>query len=330
MQTPTSIRRFIRDIETVTGLAPAWLLLQPGSGATPSLWTSTDSIPIACSAQALTRFVDQIPPGSRVATAQAAWQRALIHAVFGPAAIVSLTHVAAITVNSRVVACLGWNQGWPVQSDTALASLNIPCLKRLVRDAVELELTRTSLEALHWVVQRSDRLSVAARPDGQILGATPAAGDLLKVLKFGAGHRCHSDAPELPRNLIQAMGRGSRRQTKLDDHTTALLEPVNGRGESWLPVMGIELLVEANTNARSFEPALSRLTPVERDILERMLNRATNREIAAARGTRFATVKNQVSEILRKLGVSSRRELFVPALSSFAMVASGTSMTVTR
>ena len=329
MQTPSSIRRLIRDIEAVTNIIPEWLLLLLGSGAIPSLWTSTDPITIPCSAQALPRAIGQIPLGSRVATAQAEWQRTLIRALFGPEAIASLYHVAAITVGSRIVACLGWHQDWLTQSNEAL-TVNIPSLTRLLRDALVLELARTDRHGLRWVVQRSDRLVVAARPNGQILGATPAASDILKALKFVRCHRSRSDAPELPRILVEAIGRGSSRQAKLDDHTTALFKPVNGRGDSWLPVIGIELLVEVKTNARVFEPPLSRLTPVERDILERILTGASNKEIAAGRGTRFATVKNQVSEVLRKLGASSRRDLFVPALFASTMAVSDPSMTVTR
>ena len=282
---------------------------------------------ITCTAHVLKKVIGQIPLGSRVATAQADWQRAVIAALFGPSAIASLYHVAAITVGSHILACLGWQRKLLEQSNQALV-INLPVLNRVLRDALELELARTDREALRWLLQRSDRLVVAARPDGQIIGATPSASDVFKALQFGRGYRFRSDAPELPQILIEAIG--SSRRAKLNEHTTALIEPVNSRSRSWLPVIGIELLVEAQTSARAFEPAISRLTPAERDVLDRLMTGATYKEIAAGRGTRFATVKNQVAEVFRKLRVSSRHALFMPALSASTMAASGNSITVTR
>ncbi len=51
------------------------------------------------------------------------------------------------------------------------------------------------------------------------------------------------------------------------------------------------------------------LTEAERDIARRLCAGSSNREIARARGTSARTVANQVSKLLRKLGVGSRLEV---------------------
>jgi DNA-binding CsgD family transcriptional regulator len=57
-------------------------------------------------------------------------------------------------------------------------------------------------------------------------------------------------------------------------------------------------------------PALpAALTPGERDIVTRLIEGASNREIARSRGTSERTVANQLKRIYRKLGVFSRAEL---------------------
>ncbi len=118
------------------------------------------------------------------------------------------------------------------------------------------------------------------------------------------------------------------RPVKLSDKVTAVFEPVN-EGDSWLPVVGIEFLVETKSAAPLRAPALSTLTPAERDTLEGMLAQKTNEQIADERGVKFSTAKNQVSSVLGKLGVASRRELFVPAHSSPSMAVLGGSTAVT-
>lgn len=51
------------------------------------------------------------------------------------------------------------------------------------------------------------------------------------------------------------------------------------------------------------------LTEAEADVVARIVGGASNRAIAAARGTSTRTVANQVASLLRKLGVASRFEL---------------------
>ena len=61
--------------------------------------------------------------------------------------------------------------------------------------------------------------------------------------------------------------------------------------------------------ARYMETPIDELTRAERDVLVTVLAGRTNCYIALARGTSEKTVANQVSQILRKSGSSSRREL---------------------
>ena len=51
------------------------------------------------------------------------------------------------------------------------------------------------------------------------------------------------------------------------------------------------------------------LTPRERELVAEILKGQTNRSIAAALGTSVQTVRNQLTMLYRKLGVSSRLEL---------------------
>jgi DNA-binding NarL/FixJ family response regulator len=54
-----------------------------------------------------------------------------------------------------------------------------------------------------------------------------------------------------------------------------------------------------------------RLTPRERDIVDAMLKAASNKSIAASLGLTEQSVKNRLTHLYRKMGVSSRLELVV-------------------
>ncbi len=55
--------------------------------------------------------------------------------------------------------------------------------------------------------------------------------------------------------------------------------------------------------------SLRTLTPRERQLVAEILKGQTNRSIAAVLGTSVQTVRNQLTTLYRKLGVSSRLEL---------------------
>jgi len=61
-------------------------------------------------------------------------------------------------------------------------------------------------------------------------------------------------------------------------------------------------------------PARTHLTRREREILRALLDGCTNREIAQRFGTTEQTVKNQLTTLFDKIGVSSRLELVLAAL----------------
>lgn len=59
-----------------------------------------------------------------------------------------------------------------------------------------------------------------------------------------------------------------------------------------------------------------RLTPRERDLARAVMNGACNKHIAAALGLSEQTVKNRLSGLYRKLGVTTRLELAVRLFST--------------
>jgi DNA-binding CsgD family transcriptional regulator len=328
MNTPSSIRKLFRDITSATGASPDWLWLRPAPAALPTLWAGPNQEPATPrSPSAVLKALSQVPPGSRAASPQAPWVQSLVAAIFGTGPSVIERQVMAIFRGPQIIACVGWSQPWPASS-AKFWTEKVPSVQRIVRDAINLEMIRTQNEGLRWVLRRSDRAVVAARIDGQLIGATVAATDLLKAIKFGPRHHARSDAPELPPTLIQALTKEVLRQVKLSDKGTAGFERVN-EGDSWLPVVGIEFFVETKPAVPLRAPALSILTPAERDILEKVLARKSNGQIASERGTKFSTAKNQVSSVLGKLGVASRRDLFAPALCSPSMAVLGGSTAVT-
>lgn len=67
-------------------------------------------------------------------------------------------------------------------------------------------------------------------------------------------------------------------------------------------------------NPGKAEPTCVRLTPREREILGLLIGGLSNNEIGERLNLREQTVKNRVSEIYAKLGVSSRAQAVVWAL----------------
>lgn len=70
----------------------------------------------------------------------------------------------------------------------------------------------------------------------------------------------------------------------------------------------LSVICAAFAGALTPNPALANLSETERELLEYLELGYGNREIAAARGTSFFTVRNQLSTLYRKLGVSNRTE----------------------
>lgn len=107
-----------------------------------------------------------------------------------------------------------------------------------------------------------------------------------------------------------------------------VLKQVRGDGlvEAVERVASGESLIDASVTARllerirnpqsSTDPRLASLTTLERAILRHVVDGLTNREIAPLVNVSEKTVKNYVSSILHKLGLSRRTEAAVFALRS--------------
>jgi two-component system, NarL family, response regulator DevR len=91
------------------------------------------------------------------------------------------------------------------------------------------------------------------------------------------------------------------------------------RGESLIdPVMASGLLDRLRNPAPTEDPRLGSLTKLERSILDLMAEGMTNRQIASHVHLAEKTVKNYVSSILMKLGMSRRTEAAVFAVKASA------------
>ncbi len=74
-------------------------------------------------------------------------------------------------------------------------------------------------------------------------------------------------------------------------------------------------ILERLRNPRpNIDPRLASLTPLEHTILEHLVEGATNRQIASKVNISEKTVKNYISSILRKLGMTRRTEAAVYAV----------------
>jgi DNA-binding NarL/FixJ family response regulator len=71
-----------------------------------------------------------------------------------------------------------------------------------------------------------------------------------------------------------------------------------------------ELAPASNCPSTTLKASIVRLSPAELAVLQALLVGRTNQEIAANRGRSLPTIACQVSAILRKMGVSSRAEIF--------------------
>jgi DNA-binding CsgD family transcriptional regulator len=76
-----------------------------------------------------------------------------------------------------------------------------------------------------------------------------------------------------------------------------------------LPTLSVcEAALRAPTPEPVTERALTRLTPREREVVQYLELGYTNAQIALACGTAVSTVRNQLSSVFEKLGVSTRAE----------------------
>ena len=106
-----------------------------------------------------------------------------------------------------------------------------------------------------------------------------------------------------------------------DAPTNLLLKCIRAvmAGELWVGREAVSGLVEAlrrlSSRDRKSLPPRHQLTPRERDVIREVTEGATNKDIAAKFALSEQTVKNHLSNIFDKLGVSSRLELALYAVN---------------
>jgi len=117
---------------------------------------------------------------------------------------------------------------------------------------------------------------------------------------------------------LAAVALGARGIIMKESATALLFECLRAvmAGNYWLgteAVSDLHVAVQRRAGPRSPLPAGS-LTPRELDILAALVDGASNRDIAVQFGIRPQTVKNHLSVIFDKVGVSTRLELALHAL----------------
>jgi DNA-binding NarL/FixJ family response regulator len=120
------------------------------------------------------------------------------------------------------------------------------------------------------------------------------------------------------REIVEALQLGARGLMLKDAATATLPKCIRAvmAGEYWLGRNRISDIVEALRELRAAPPSspAQTLTPAERRVVAAVASGATNRDIAAELQLSEQTVKNYMSHIFDKLGVSNRLELALYAM----------------
>jgi two-component system nitrate/nitrite response regulator NarL len=181
---------------------------------------------------------------------------------------------------------------------------------------------RTMLEGEAWVdeVAEADTVAAALReavsrkaqviamdvvlPDGdgveatrRILRAVPDAKVLMLTM---------ADDEEVVANALQAGARGYVLKDTDPDTVVDALRTVAGGGIVLGPKVGTAPLTGPRKTADGLPPPFDRLTARELDILTRLGAGESNARIARQLGLSEKTVRNQLSGVFTKLGVSGR------------------------
>jgi DNA-binding NarL/FixJ family response regulator len=198
-------------------------------------------------------------------------------------------------------------------------------------------------ELLAWALTRSKTLSILKRtvnfeetlkaivdlrPDVVVLGLHFANGpykalELLHRLRdLSVNTRCVLLTDETEREgVIEAFRAGARgvfrRSTPM--HLLARCIAAVHRGQVWANSEDVLQMVKALQRAMPFKGVNSRgealLTKREQELVPLVANGLTNREISAKLGVSEHTIKNHLFRIYEKLGISSRVELILYAVS---------------
>lgn len=190
----------------------------------------------------------------------------------------------------------------------------------------------------HWIVRLGLRSLLEQTNDAEVVGEATDAAEALRLVgelepdlvvldltlarETSGLEACREmkTLPRPPRVLIHTA------HNTADDLATATLAGADGYVHKGLELVELAdvlrrihsgehiwlLTVEPAEAQKRLEEAASdaRLTRREREVFALLVRRYSNREIAQKLHTSLYTTKNQVSSVLRKLGVNSRTQIF--------------------
>ena len=114
------------------------------------------------------------------------------------------------------------------------------------------------------------------------------------------------------RDVLESIRLGARGYAHKKIPTTEILDCVRrvAAGEVWLQTKQLEVLIHAlQSRGRNRAMSPAQLSPRERQIIKLVLAGCRNREVAKELAISEKTVKNHLSNIFDKLGVSDRLEM---------------------
>ena len=127
------------------------------------------------------------------------------------------------------------------------------------------------------------------RPEMRQIVLGPAGQEEVIVRSIVAGARAYLDSNSGPRAVRRAV------EVVMD-------------GSIWAPRKTLSILIDRLLRTPATRPgfSLEKLSPRERQVLERILEARSNREIASDLGIEERTVKSYVSSLMRKTGAENR------------------------
>ena len=149
------------------------------------------------------------------------------------------------------------------------------------------------------LLQNGDEDSILEHEDG----LRTQAGELRQVLSQGRIVRFNG-VPYLIDTYLDITDR-KRSETELLQAVQAVMSD-----PSWFVQVVQQKLFEIRSGSEA-EPGLERLSPRERQVLERLASGRSNEQIAAALSIAPQTIRNYISTIYDKIGVRSRAEAVV-------------------
>jgi DNA-binding NarL/FixJ family response regulator len=191
-------------------------------------------------------------------------------------------------------------------------------LRRLLDARPEFEVVgegRTGGDALRLVADLSPDLLLLdlAMPDMSgldVLEALALRNSPVRVVLLTA----YADSQQ----VLDALRLGVRGLVLKESATEMLYKCINAvmKGEYWFGHDQVPALVDAlrQMSAPPARPPVETLTTRETDIIRAIVDGATNRDVARQLGVTEQTIKNHLSHIYDKLGVSNRLELALFAI----------------